>query len=123
MKRLYISIIMLAAVISGGIASVVYIEHADDRIQYLGAQIREEYSRGEDVTDDVAKLCRFWEEHYLVMCFIDNSNDISPISAEISRLPELAKQRSEDLIPQVDCVCYLSGKLNDKQFPYIHSVL
>lgn len=123
MKRLYISIFMLAAVISGGIASVVYIEHADDRIQQLGTQIKEEYDRGEDVTDDVRKLCEFWEEHYIVMSFIDNSNDISPIYAEVSRLPEMADTRSNDLKQQVDCICYLSAKLNDKQYPYLHSIL
>lgn len=123
MKRLYISIFLLAAVITGGVSSVVYIEHADDRIQQLGAKIKTGYDRGEDVTDDAQKLCDFWEEHYIVMSFIDNSNDISPIYTEVSRLPEMAATGSNDLKQQVDCICYLSAKLNDKQFPYIHSIL
>lgn len=123
MKRLYISIFLLLLVLAGGISSVVYIEAADDRIQYLGEQIKAEAARGEDTTQEVAELCEFWERHRMVMAYIENSGSIASISAEISRLPALAEENSPDLVQQVDSVCVQCALLSERQFPYIHSML
>lgn len=123
MNRLYISIFLLLAVVAGGIASVVYIETADDKIQYLGKQIKEEAAQGEDTTQEVAELCEFWERHRMVMAFIENSGNIASISAEVSRLPALAAESSPDLIQQVDSVCVQCALLSERQFPYIRSML
>ena len=123
MNRLYISIFLLIVVLAGGIGSVVYIEAADDRIQYLGKQIKEEAARGEDTTEEVAELCEFWEHHRMVMAYIENSGNIASISAEISRLPALAEENSPDLVQQVDSVCVQCALLSERQFPYIRSML
>lgn len=123
MKRLYISIFLLLTLLAGGIASVVYIEAADDRIQYLGGQIKEEAARGEDTTREVAELCEFWERHRGVLTYIENSGNIASISAEISRLPALAEDNSPDLIQQVDSVCAQCALLSERQFPYVRSLL
>lgn len=123
MTRLYISIFLLLTLLAGGIGSVVYIEAADDKIQYLGEQIRAEAARGEDTAQEVAELCDFWERHRTVMAYIENSGNIASISAEISRLPALAAENSPDLIQQVDSVCAQCALLSERQFPYIRSML
>ena len=123
MKRLYISIIMLVTVFACGMGSVVYIRNANERIQYLGGLIRSEAIRGGDCTDEVADLCRCWEDHCRIMAFIENSGNVAAISAEVSRLPALAESRSPDLIQQVDAVCAQCSLAAQRQYPHWRSVL
>lgn len=123
MKRLYISIALLLAVLSGGIWSAVYIERSNDKIQYLGEQIREEALRDEDASNEIAELCAFWEKHSRVLAFIENTGGISSVSAEMSRLPALADAGSPDLVQQIDVVCAQCDLLAERHQLHLRSLL
>ncbi|MBQ8965468.1 DUF4363 family protein [Ruminococcus sp.] len=123
MKRLYISIVLLLTVLAGGIASSLYIESADDDIQRLGEDIRQAAARGEDTSDEAAKLCQYWESYSRVLSCIENSSAITAITAEMSRLPALAADSSPDLVPQLDAVLAQCRTLSARQWPHLYSLL
>jgi len=122
-KRLYLSIFLLALLTAGSIFSAAYIGRENDRLQKLCADIREEVLRGEDTSEEVEALCDEWERHCKIMAFIENAANISAVTAEVARLPALSQTNSPDLIQQVDAVSAQCALLAERQYPHIRSVL
>ncbi|ADU23423.1 DUF4363 family protein [Ruminococcus albus] len=123
MKRLVISILLLTLILAAGISSAVYVNSFDKSIQLLCSKIRAEAVMGEDTVNDTAKLCSMWGSHSKVLAFIDNSSNVTAVSAEISKLPALAETGSEDLIVQIDNVSELCRRLSERQILHIRSLL
>ena len=123
MKRLYLSIILLALLTAGGILSTVYIVHENDLLQSLCADIRAEALRGEDTSDEVEALCDEWERHCKIMAFIENASNLANVTAEVARLPALSQTNSPDLIQQTDAVSAQCAMLAERQFPHLRSVM
>lgn len=123
MKRLMISVVLLAVLLASGVFSAVYVKDANERIQILCRHIREEAVSGENTADDIGQLCSFWDEHCRVLAFVENSSNVAAVSAEISRLPALAQADPNELIEQIDSICEQCRLLAERQLPHIRSLL
>ena len=123
MKRLWVSVMLLAAAVCTGACTAVYIHHASRHMLQLCGNICDEARQGGDTEDEVRELCEYWDSCCEVLAFVENSGCVISITAEVARLPAMTKGDTSELIQQTDSIRAQCGMLAKRQLPHICSIL
>lgn len=122
MKRLYVSIAILAliAIISG--FSVYTIKRCNEHLDELVQSTEQAYYGGGDVKKALGKLEDYWEKYYLAMTYITAEPTMPDMSRAVKKLPELYEAGSDDFLAELKSISDWAQLLYDTQFPDLSSI-
>ncbi len=122
MKRLVISIVILAFIAALSTASIIVMKKCNEHLGELVSQTEQAYKNGGDVKKALGELEDYWEKYYLLLSYFSAEPTMPDMSRTVKKLPELLERDSDDFLAELKSICDWSQLLYDTQFPDVSSI-
>lgn len=122
MKRLIICIVILVSITLLSTASVIAIKKSNEKLFELVHATEQAYLSSEDATDALGELEDYWQDYYLLMTYITAPSTLEDMAKNVSRLPYLLREDSDDFLAELKSIEHWAQLLYDTQFPDLSSI-
>ena len=122
MKRLWISIVILAVTVVMCTASVMIIKHSNEVLFEHIHSTEEAYRQGGDAKKELGELMEYWERHYVTLTFLTGSTAMEDIERTAARLPYLLEAGSDDFLAELKGLESWAQLVYDRSVPDLTSI-
>lgn len=123
MKRLYISITLMALMAALGLYNMFTVKSSVDSLLTRADEIRLAVESGGDTLALCEEFAVSWQSLEDELTLIDCAGCFNDLAAEIGKLPAYARSGSEELLPELDLICRRLEGLYARQCPALANLL
>lgn len=123
MKRLGICITLLVITVCISAGSLWVLKRSNERLYELAGEVRTAYENGGDAKPALNELTEYWQNYYVRISYVANSDYLNSVSAGVFRLEFLLENDSDEFISELESLCGQTELMYQCQFPHLYSVL
>ncbi len=119
MKRIIVSIVIIALIVALGCSAIAYIDSNNTRLYGHIDEILSAYSEGNDaeLRTEIGELNRFFDKYEKWLSIIVNEEPLNDISASISRLMPMYESDSDEFTAECEVIRSYAAKIQKNEVP------
>ncbi len=123
MKRLYVCIALIGAVICASTAALVLLKNAGaELLSCIDECLEGIEMKDKDISGELEALDESWGDYYVKASFITRSSSLDDVSGSVARLRSLLKVSPDEFAAELNSVRYRVELLYESQIPHWRSV-
>lgn len=123
MKRIIISIGIIAAIIALGCSAIAYIEVHNSKLYGKIDEVISSYEQDKNVTQSISELRDFFEKYSRKLGCIISDEELAQISVSISRLTPMYESECDEFTAECVQIREYAKKILDLEIPYWYRIL
>ncbi len=123
MKRIIISIGIIAVIIALGCTAIVYIEAHNSKLYGKIDEVVASYEQDEGVVQSISELEDFFKTYSRKLGCIINDDSLAEISVSISRLTPMYESECDEFTAECAQIKEYAKKILDSEIPYWYRIL
>lgn len=123
MKRIIISIGIIAVIIALGCSAIAYIEVHNSKLYGKIDEVISSYERDAGVTQSISELRDYFEKYSHKLGCIINDDELAQISVSISRLAPMYESECDEFTAECTQIKEYAKKILDSEIPYWYRIL
>ncbi len=123
MKRLIISFLILAAIVTTSVYTLSAFDKANHTLVSYVERAEELYKQNKTdlAEEELTRLNRFWSDYYNLASYIVQSTKLEEVAQSISKLKALMGK--DEFLSECESIKYGVRLIYDSEYPYLHSIL
>lgn len=123
MKRIIISIAIIAMIAAAGSMAILYIGEANSRLLGQLELVEKAYSEGGDTAREIALLSRSYKSLRRVLGIIADDDDVEEVGALISRLLPMLESDCDEFLAECRMIRSAAAKIYSGELPTLDKIL
>ncbi len=123
MKRLIISVLILATIVVTSIVTLSVFDSKNEQLISYIERTEELYKQNKTdlAEEELTRLNRFWSDYYNLVSYIVQSTKLEEVAQSVSKLKALMGK--DEFLSECESIKYGIRLIYDSEFPYLHSIL
>ena len=123
MKRLIISFLILAAIVTTSVYTLSAFDKANHTLVSYVERAEELYKQNKTALaeEELTRLNRFWSDYYNLASYIVQSTKLEEVAQSVSKLKALMGK--DEFLSECESIKYGVRLIYDSEYPYLHSIL
>lgn len=123
MKRILISVVIIAVIIAMGCSAIAYIDSHNNRLYGHIDMVLKAYEDGSGVEEKINDLSRFFESYEKRLSCIVNEEVLNEMSASISRLMPMYESDSDEFTAECETLRSFAERIQNSETPTWYRIL
>lgn len=123
MKRIVISICIIAMIIAVGCSAIVYIDAHNNKLYGMLDLVLDGYARDDDIREELFQLKQYFEDYEKDLSAIVNEDILSEMSASVARLMPMLEADSDEFTAECETIRSHAQKIQKSEIPTWYRIL
>lgn len=123
MKRIIISIAIIAVIIAMGCSAVMYIGAHNSRLYGHIDRVLSAYSSNKNVADEIESLKKYFARYEKDLGAVVNEDILNDMSASISKLLSMYLSQSDEFSAECEAIRSCADRIQKSEIPAWHRIL